>query len=55
MATLDAEVAYSDINFVVIATPTNGFGKRYDDRKVHEYGLKKMVLCKSGLIEISSL
>lgn len=27
MATLDAEVEYSDINFVVIATPTNGWAK----------------------------
>ena len=27
VATLDAEVAYSDINFVVIATPTNGWAK----------------------------
>ena len=24
---MDAEVAYSDINFVVIATPTNGWAK----------------------------
>lgn len=33
----------------------SGLKMRYDDRKTHEYGLEKMILCRSGWIVITSL